>query len=194
MRPPAQIKPHLTTEELRDWVYQAPDRNSYQRRLAIWLTYKGKFHARQVADLLQVAQPSVWKWIGEYNHTGPEGLARQGRGGRRWAFMGWAEEAAMLEEWHTRAATGDVVTAKQMLAHICTRTGRDVSLGYVYKLLTRHGWRKIAPRPHHVNADLAAQAAYKKTSGIVGGRRGRGTSSRPHPAPVSGRRPVRPHQ
>jgi transposase len=186
--------PHLTTEELRDWVHDASDRNSYQRRLAIWLTHEGKFHAHKIADLLQVAEPSVWKWVGEYNRQGPEGLERTGRGGRRWAFLGWTEERAMLEELHVRAASGDVLTAKQMLDHIRERTGRDVSLGYVYKVLRRHGWRKIAPRPHHVKADLAAQEAYKKTPDVAGRSGSRRSPSRSHTPPVPRRRKVRPHQ
>ena len=90
----------------------------------------------------------------------PEGLERKGRGGRRWAFLGWVEEQTMLEEGHVRAAAGDVLTAKHMLDHVRTRLGRDVSLAYVYRLLRRHGWRKIAPRHHHVRFDPIAQEAY----------------------------------
>jgi len=78
----------LSDEELRDWVREPTDRASYQRRLAIWMTHHAGFHAQKVADLLQVAQSSVWKWIGEYNRCGPAGLERKGRGGRRWAFLG----------------------------------------------------------------------------------------------------------
>jgi transposase len=33
----------------------------------------------------------------------------------------------------------------------------------IYRLLERHGWRKVMPRPRHPKADVAAQAAFKKT-------------------------------
>jgi hypothetical protein len=33
----------------------------------------------------------------------------------------------------------------------------------VYNLLTRHGWRKLMPRPFHPKRDIAAQNAFKKT-------------------------------
>lgn len=194
MRPAASIKPHLSDEELRDWLHETTDRASYQRRLAIWMTHHAGFHAQKVADLLQVAQPSVWKWIGEYNRYGPAGLERSGRGGRRWAFLGWAEEQALLEEWHTRAARGDVLTAKHMADHVRTRVGRAVSLAYVYRLLQRHGWRKVAPRHHHVNYDPAAQEAYKKTAESVGRSGCRPATSCAHPASVPRRRTLRPHQ
>ena len=43
MRPPATVEPWLSTEELQVWVREAPDKESYQRRLAVWLTQIGQF-------------------------------------------------------------------------------------------------------------------------------------------------------
>src|SRR3990172_5759476 len=83
MRPPATVEPWLSTEELQVWVREAPDKESYQRRLAVWLTQIGPFPAHQIAERLCVSKQAIWLWIGQYNHQGPEGLDRQGRGGRR---------------------------------------------------------------------------------------------------------------
>jgi hypothetical protein len=33
----------------------------------------------------------------------------------------------------------------------------------VYRMLARHGWRKLAPRPRHRKADAVRQQAFKKT-------------------------------
>ena len=41
---------------------------------------------------------------------------------------------------------------------------KEVSLAYVYRLLRRHQWRKLGPRPRHVKADPEAQEAFKKNS------------------------------
>ena len=71
MRRPAQIKPWLSPEEMMIWVRESPTRDAYQRRLAIWLTYVGPFHAREVADMLCVSKQAVWLWIGQYNRDGP---------------------------------------------------------------------------------------------------------------------------
>ncbi len=43
------------------------------------------------------------------------------------------------------------------------RTGQAVARSTVYRLLERHGWRKVVPRPRHPKADIAAQATFKKT-------------------------------
>ncbi|MFZ5785807.1 MAG: helix-turn-helix domain-containing protein [Acidobacteriota bacterium] len=143
---------------------EAPDKASYQRRLAVWLTYLGPFPAGEVAAMLGVSKQAVWKWISEYNKRGPDGLDREGRGGRRWGLLSEEQEKAVLERFAARARSGDIVSAKQLLPEICKAVGREVSLAYVYKLLHRQQWRKLAPRPRHVNQDPAAQAAFKQTS------------------------------
>lgn len=162
MRPPARIEAWLSTEDLQTWVREAPDKASYQRRLAIWLTQVGQLAAHQVAEFLCVSKQAVWLWIAQYNLRGPEGLQRQGRGGRRWAYLSVEAEEAFLQQWRPRAAQGEVLTAKQLRGQLERRLGRRVSLGYVYRLLHRCGWRKLGPRPRHPKATPKAQERFKK--------------------------------
>ena len=164
MRKPAQIKSWLSREELAAWVREAATRADYQKRLAIWLTDIGPYPAGQVATLLQISQQAVWLWVSQYNKQGPQALDRTGRGGRRWAFLSWAQEETLLDSWRARAAAGEVLTAKAIWPLVCETTDKPVSLDYVYRLLHRHGWRKLDPRPRHVQADPTAQADFKKNS------------------------------
>lgn len=161
MRRPAQIKPWIAPEEIVIWVREAPDRTAQQRRLAIWLTYIGPLHARQVADMLCVSRQAVWLWISQYNRYGPEALRRKGRGGRRWAFLTWNQEEEFLHAIQERALAGEIIAAKQMLPEIEALVGKQVSVDSVYKLLRRHNWRKLGPRPRHVKADMQAQNEFK---------------------------------
>jgi transposase len=164
MRPPAHIEPWLDTEDLQTWVREAPDKASYQRRLAIWLTHVGRLAAHQVAEFLCASKQAVWLWIAQYNQHGPEGLQRQGRGGRRWAYLTEKEEQTFLRQWLPRAAEGRVLTAQQLRSQLEKRLHRSVSLGYVYGLLHRCGWRKLGPRPRHPQANPSAQQRFKKNS------------------------------
>jgi transposase len=52
------------------------------------------------------------------------------------------------------------------------RCGKAVARSTVYRLLERHGWRKIAPRPRHPKADVAAQAAFKNCAARYAKRSG----------------------
>ena len=41
--------------------------------------------------------------------------------------------------------------------------GHKVPPSTIYRMLERHGWRKIVPRPSHPKADPESQASFKKT-------------------------------
>jgi transposase len=164
MRGPAQIKPWLSEDELLAWVRESPSREDYQKRLAVWLTKIGPFHAQQVARMLGVSRQAIWLWIGQYNRAGPGGFRRQGRGGRRWSFLTWLQEEELLRALEKRATRGELTTAKQMWPEICQAAGQEVSLAYVYRLLRRHQWRKVGPRPRHVKAVAQTQEGFKKTA------------------------------
>lgn len=157
------IHPWLTEVELLAWTQEATSGAEYQRRLSIWLAYLEGWPAHRVARALGVSVAAVWKWVRQYNRQGPSGLERVGRGGRRWAFLTREQERGLLAEVLQEAGRGQVLTAKQLLPRVRQVTGRKASLDYVYRLLHRHGWRKLAPRPAHVKADPVAQEAFKKT-------------------------------
>ncbi len=162
MRKPAQIGLWLTPEELLSWLKEAPTVEAYQKRLVVWLTYLGPFHAQEIAKMLGVSKQAVWLWLGQYNKHGPAGLGRKGRGGRRWSLISWEEEEALLKSLENRAIEGQLLTAKQLLPEVSQAVGHEVSLGYVYGLLKRHRWRKLGPRPRHVKAKTEIQEEFKK--------------------------------
>jgi len=164
MRGPAQIKPWLSTEEMAIWVNDAPTKDAYRHRLAIWLTHIGPFHAQRVADLLQISVQAVWLWLNQYNKQGPEGIEREGRGGRRWCFLSWSEEQELLQSFYLRAGKGEIINAKKIHKDTCEKLKKEVSIDYIYRLLHRHGWRKIGPRPRHPKTNIESQELFKKKS------------------------------
>ncbi|MBN1436219.1 MAG: helix-turn-helix domain-containing protein [Sedimentisphaerales bacterium] len=139
MRPPASIKPYLTQAEMFLWLQQSPDPAAYRRRLAISLTDGGQLNAAQVAKVLGASTQAVRLWIKQYNTYGPEGLRRQGRGGRRWAFLSQQDEAELIQQAKTltqKPSVSLVPTLQELINH---KLQRNVSRSYVYRLLKRHG-------------------------------------------------------
>lgn len=161
MRKPAQIKPWLDETDLGQWTREAKGAEELRRRLSVWLTFLG-YAAHEVAYWLQVSKQAVWLWVGQYNRRGPGGLEREGRGGWRCGFLSLEKEAEILGELEQRAQKGDVLTAKQILPLLSQAAGRPVSMPYVYRVLHRHRWRKLGPRPRHVKASVSKQEALKK--------------------------------
>ena len=70
MRRPARIESWMSTGEMAMWVKEAPDKEALKRRLAIWLTHIGPFHAHEVTTMLQVSKSAVWQWVRQYNRLG----------------------------------------------------------------------------------------------------------------------------
>jgi hypothetical protein len=85
------------------------------------------------------------------------------RGGRHHQNMSIEEEAAFLHPFLDQARSGGVLIAAEIKREYEALLGREVPESTVYRMLDRHDWRKITPRPRHPKADLAAQAAFKKT-------------------------------
>lgn len=70
---------------------------------------------------------------------------------------------SFLKEQETKAENGQLVTIKQVFEDYQALIGHEININSFYKLLKRHNWRKIRPRPHHPKqADVSTQEASKK--------------------------------
>jgi transposase len=152
----------MNCDELESWVGSAPSKAQHQRRLAIWWTACHGRYATEIASLLQVSTRTVSRWIALFNAGGPAAVERESVGGRQWSYLSDADERIVLSSLTSRARAGHLVTAAEVRAVIETRIDHRVSLGYLYGLLHRHKWRKVQPRPRHVQASAAAQEAFKR--------------------------------
>lgn len=153
---------NVNEEELRELVIGAKDKETYQRWMAIWLSYKFKMKAEDVASALVVSVPAVWKWMSEFRNKGESGLERSGRGGRRWGLLSLEEESAWLKSLGEKAQSGLILTVPSLRVEVKKKVGEEVSDAYIYSLLHRHGWRKLSPRPKHPKSDPKKQEEFKK--------------------------------
>jgi len=154
MRRPAHIRPCLSKKELQAWVRKARTREEYQRRVAVWMTLTGPFPAHRIASLLVVSKQAIWLWVGQYNRRGPDGLQRQGRGGRRRAYLSLKQEAALLERLKRGSQRGEASTARQVQEEVSKIAHKRVSVSFVYRLFDRIGWRKSGTRARHRRISL----------------------------------------
>jgi transposase len=88
----------------------------------------------------------------------------RGRGGRRYQNLSAEQEAQVLAPFIARAAAGGMLKVAEIQQAYEKEAGKPVAPSTIYRLLDRHGWRKLVPRPRHPKADVAAQAAFKKTA------------------------------
>ena len=72
------------------------------------------------------------------------------------------EEKEFLNKWENIATGGGVLTVPPIHAALVERLGHDVPMSTTYRLLSRHGWRKIQPDTKHPKSDPALQDEFKK--------------------------------
>ena len=159
-----RVAPHLTREEVKQKLDTANTPWLRQRWLVIYSALLEPRPAGEIAAQLGVSRPFVSKISSLYKRFGPQGLETVGPGGRRNEYLSKDEEVAFLAPFIERAAQGEIVTAKVIKQAFEQRLGHEVDESTIYRLLQRHQWRKVVPRPIHPEADPEAQEAFKKTS------------------------------
>ena len=157
----AELRDHLEQARIREEMQGCETREQFQRWQAIYLVGKG-LRVEQVADYTAVAKGTIYQWIFQYNHEGPESFQLKGRGGRRFGLMSFNEESQFLESLRAEAERGEVVGAFCLREKLEEKLGHKVSKDYLYDLLHRHSWRKVVPRPRHPDADAEKQDEFKK--------------------------------
>ena len=117
----------------------------------------------QTAEVLGVGRATVARLQVAFRkqRSGRPAAARNW-GGRRQSLLTSEEEVAFLKPWLASAATGNLVVVSPIRAALAQRLGQPVKPSVVYRLLSRHGWRKVAPDTRHPKSQPAVQEAWKK--------------------------------
>ena len=125
--------------------------------------FRGSFgyNVEEIAKLTQFSTGHVRRIWGAYFKDGVDALLTKPRGGRRHCFLSQSDEQALLEEHAEAGSDGLIVEIDALHKSLCERVGKSVALSTTYRLAHRHGWRKIAPRPFHINRN-EKQAEYFK--------------------------------
>ena len=116
-----------------------------------------------IAAAMGVSLSTVNRAHMAYDHGGLEALKPRPSGGRKRENMALEEEKALLARFAKAAGAGEMLNIHDLKAAYEKAIGHATSNSTVYNLLTRHGWRKLMPRPFHPKRDIAAQNAFKKT-------------------------------
>lgn len=151
-------------EELAAMLKAAKGKAEYQRIESVWLRAQLGLTPEQIGMAIGWAPTSVRRVQALYLKEGAPALQGPGRGGRRHENLTPREEAELLKDFLIEASHGGVIEAGKVKAAYEARVGHPVPKSTVYRMLARHGWRKLAPRPHHTKSDLVAQVEFKKNS------------------------------
>jgi len=119
----------------------------------------------QTAEVLGVGRATVARLRVAFRmQTSESPAAARNWGGRRQSLLTPEEEVAFLKPWLASAAAGTLVVVSPIRAALAQRLGQPVKPSVVYRLLARHGWRKVAPDTRHPKSKPEVQEDWKKNS------------------------------
>jgi transposase len=156
-----QASSYLSVDEVKKRMNT--DGRAFARR-HYWIIYHALVAPCQAAEIaLQtgVSTTTVHRVIATYNRLGPEAMETPGRGGRRHQYLTHEEEEQFLAPFFAQAENGEIATVAQIQYAFEALVGHEVDESTIYRLLSRHGWRKLMPRPKHPKADPHIQEQFK---------------------------------
>jgi len=154
---------HLSVEEVKARLKYDPRAWCRQRWLIIYNALVDPRQAEEIAKHCGVSKATVHQVISNYNRRGVAAVETAGKGGRRREYLTVEQERAFVAPFFARAEKGEIATTAEIQQAFETRVGHQVEESTIYRLLNRHGWRKLVPRPRHPQANEEAQEEFKKT-------------------------------
>ena len=123
------------------------DVKGYRRLMVLHMRGLGKSDL-EISEVLGFSVHYIPELVAKYKKEGMEAIITDKRtsNNRR---MSIAEEAEFLEQFVELAEAGQIITVEGILRKFEERTGKESNTSTIYKLLKRHGWRKVKPRPRH---------------------------------------------
>ena len=163
MRRPTPL-PFGAKERLERLLKKVKTKTHFQRVQCIWLRASLGLASRDVAIAIGWNVSSVRHLQAQYIKEGETVLQASKRGGRYRANMTSDEENSFLSSFLEKSARGEILIVSEIKSAYEKAVGHAVPKSTLYRMLARHGWRKIAARPHHPKADVLLQEEFKKNS------------------------------
>lgn len=148
-------------QHIQTLMKNATSKWEYRRLQCVSLRQFG-MQASDVAKITGLHPGSVRIIWAKWQRQGEEVLLGERRGQVR-AAARWTreEERAFIDPFLRAAERGKLTTVREIYTAQCIRVGKKLDPTVTYRLLGRHGWRKVVPRPRHPKTKSDAQETFK---------------------------------
>jgi transposase len=138
---------------------------SYRRIQCVYLALLyPDMPAKEIGKITLYSESRVWAIHAEYRKSGIESLLDK-RGGRYRENMSIEDETTLLSAFEEESRSGKLVVAGKIKIAYEEKIGKEVAESTIYRMLDRHGFRKIVPYKRHPKSNKEEQEAFKKTLG-----------------------------
>ena len=151
-------------QEIKQAFKASTDVKEQKRPLCLKLGMERGLDAKLISEIVECSEIQVRTVISNYNKNGLESVLRRQQGGNH-RNLSHEKEEALLAPFLAKAEKGQILIVPEIHKAYEAALGRTVPPSTVYRMLDRHDWRKVMPRPRHPKADPEEQEAYKKNHG-----------------------------
>lgn len=134
-------------EEIKAAQKANQDKQIENRLKVLALRCEGK-SLKEIANATGFRHAHISNLIRKYFEEGLQAISEKHYAGNR-RNMSIAEEAAFLEQYHQLAEQGHILDIHEIEKAYAEKVGHNIGSGQIYRVLQRHGWRKVMPRSKH---------------------------------------------
>lgn len=138
--------------------------DEFRSALAVLLPAKVGLTLERTAEMLGVGTASINRMQSRLDIGRTSSSGKRNWGGRRRSLLTAEEEGEFLKPWAEQAKEAGLLVLSPIRAALAERVGHSVKASVVWRLLARHGWRKVAPDTKHPKNDPRIMKAWKKNS------------------------------
>ena len=143
------------------------DANALRRLQVLHLRVMEKSNA-EISEIVGFSKQYIIEIVAKYRKQGMDAIMEDKRTGNN-RKLSFDEEVVFLDQFYDLAEAGQLVTIHTIISKFEELTGEPCADTTIYRMLKRHGWRKVSPRPAHPGKsseeEIAASKKLTKNSG-----------------------------
>ena len=149
-------------KEIRKAFENSKNTSEFKRIQCLKLRAENKMQLEEISVITGYNAKYISQLISKYIKSGLGEMQNKKREANR-RHLSFEEEKELLTEFLKQAENGQMLVVDDIRKAYSEKVGKKTSKNGIYKVLARHGWRKVMPRSKHPNkASEEAIEAYKK--------------------------------
>jgi len=151
-------------EEVKQAMEASINKDEFRRLQCVYLAdIKPELTLEAISEITLYSKSMVDKIHSSFRKKGIS-FMKDRRGGRFRANMSIEAERELLKRFEKESESGKLICATGIKKAYEKEIGKQVNKSVIYRMLSRHGFRKIVPYKRHPKANQEEQSSFKKTS------------------------------
>jgi len=155
--------PKNTADKIEKLLPSIKDLNEYKRLQCIYFRAKYDYNAKTISALTGYTEQTVRDLHSLFIKGGFKALKIKDKGGRYNSLFSIKEEKELIDKFEKEGKKGGIIEVSKIHKVIEEKSNKKVAKSTTYRILDRHNWRKITPRPYHPKSNPEKQEQFKKT-------------------------------